>query len=84
MPVAPPFYMQTGLNIHVYKSSPAYVGYADGDGWFIIQFRPSSASRHSLISYRDHMIDSKLNDKHVLGLSVEELYARNAKVDVEA
>jgi hypothetical protein len=30
------------------------------------------------------MIDSKLNDKHVLGLSVEELYARNAKVDVEA
>jgi hypothetical protein len=74
--------MQTGLNIHAYKNSPAYVGYADCNGWFIVQLRPWAKGRHSLISYRDHMIDSKLNDKHVLGLSAKELHAGKAKIDV--
>lgn len=82
VPVAPPFYMQTGLNIHLYSRSPAYVGYDEGDGWFFVQFRPWSMGRHSLTSYHDHLIDSKLNDQHVLGLSVKEMYARTAKIDV--
>ena len=82
IPVAPPFYTQTGLNIHVYDGSPAYVGYNDSDGWLIAQIRPWSAGRHSLESYHKHFFEDKSNEENIVGLSVKDLYAKYAKIDV--
>lgn len=81
IPVFPPLYKQTGLNIHAYKHKPAHSGYDDRERWLIAQIRFYSGKRHSLPSHHKHLHTNDINLKNVVDLSVRDLYAKIAKID---
>ena len=54
IPVAPFFWSQTGLNIHVCNGAPAKIGY-NVEYWSWTQIRLVSLARHSLESYLAHL-----------------------------
>ena len=82
IPVIPPLYKQTGLNIHLYKNKPAYSGYDDKEGWAIAQMRFYSGKRHSLPSHYKHLHSNEMNLKNIIDIPVRELYAKTAKIEV--
>lgn len=93
IPVAPFFWGQTGINIHVCNNAIAKIGY-EVEMWFFTQIRLVSLSRHSLDSYLKHLHvkapNSKIRNAEsvpvnkglILDKSIKQLYAEVAGFDV--
>jgi hypothetical protein len=93
IPVAPFFWGQTGINIHVCNNAIAKIGY-EVEMWFFTQIRLVSLSRHSLDSYLKHLHVKAPNSKSrnaesvpvnkglILDKSIKQLYAEVAGFDV--
>lgn len=86
VPVSPPFYQQTGVNIHLHDGGhKADVSY--GKSRFTLgQFRPSSGSAHSIVEHHDRLFtnDAKGDqiNVHFLNKSVKQLYKEYANIEV--
>lgn len=82
-----PTYVQTGVNVHVYSSCKAAVGYM-ADAWFIWQIGFATPWSHSLrgsTSYTKHLHaqdgGAKLNED-LLKMSMKDMYGKYANIEV--
>lgn len=72
------FYYQTGINLHVHPDRKVETGYLL-DRSALSQAGIDSASMHSLKVYHQRLF--KKENEHILGMSIEEMYAEYANLN---